>query len=285
MNNKIGIGIVTYNREDYFKQVIASIPDNVGDIVVINDGSPYPQSTYPKHVKEVIQHSSNKCVGISKNEALRWMMQNGCEHFFLIEDDMKMLRADVFETYIRAAEASGIWHMNYGPGSPFNRVQDPRIPIDLETRHLLSETSDPNPRLIVEVAKDIKIALYRHTVAMFSYFLRGVIKHVGYMDEHYKNAWEHCCHTYRIAKAGLHPPFWWFADIWDSTQYMQELKGAITNSSIAKDKETWRKNINEGAAWYQHIHGHYPAQAPDTPQEEVIRQLREIKAKYARPPH
>ena len=40
MNNKIGIGIITCDRVNFFKQAIESIP-SVDEIVVVNDGKPY----------------------------------------------------------------------------------------------------------------------------------------------------------------------------------------------------------------------------------------------------
>ena len=74
---------------------------------------------------------------------------------------------------------------------------------------------------------------------MFSFFTREVLEKVGYIDEQFYNAWEHVDHTYRIALAGYHPPFWWFADIADSEKYLEEAPGAIDNSSIADKKEQW----------------------------------------------
>ena len=283
MNDKIGIGVVTCNRVDYFKTCINSIPSNIGTVVVVNDGAAYSSDVYPSHVKEVIQHTQNKNVGVSKNELMRFLIQDGCEHVFLIEDDMEVLNPEVFAEYIKAASASGIWHLNYGPGSPFNRVQDPEIlKMDLAGRHLLDKHSAVKPRLIVEYKNGSKIALYQHSVGMFTYFHKGVIKNIGYHDEHFHNAWEHVELTYRIIKAGLHPPFWWFADIWDSSQYIREIEGAIDNSIIAKDTDQWNINVSKGAVWYKHKHGHYPAQIADTPQERVGEILKLIKSTYAK---
>lgn len=284
MNNKIGVGVVTYKRPDYFKTCINSVPA-VDTLVVVNDGDPYPNTIYPSKVKDVIQHTKNKSVGVSKNELMRYLIQDGCEHIFLMEDDMQILKPEVFEAYIKAAAASGIYHMNYGPGSPFNRVQDPEIlKLDLAGRHLLEKHSKVNPRLTVDYGNGAKIDLFQHSVGMFTYFHKGVIKNVGYHDEHFHNAWEHVELTYRIIKAGLHPPFWWFADLHDSTEYVREIEGAIENSVIAKDTEQWKKNVGEGAAWYKHVHGHYPAQMADSSPDKVNEILSTIKKNYARKP-
>lgn len=268
---KIGVGIITCNRPDFFKQCLNSLPDNVDEIVVINDGSPLP---FDLSRGTEIQNEVNLGVGKSKNKALKYLFDKGCDYLFLIEDDMIIKRADVFEAYIAAYKASGIHHFNYGPGSPFNRKQS--IEFDLHNRHLLDQHSEPNPKLIVDY-KDIKVALYEHTVAMFCFFTRAAIEKAGYIDEEYYNAWEHVDHTYRIIKMGMHPPFWWFADIANSEDYLTEAPGAIDNSSIANKAEQWHKNVYEGREIYKRKHGHYPNQPPVVTKQQVIETLKQIK--------
>lgn len=57
--------------------------------------------------------------------------------------------------------------------------------------------------------------------------------------------------TYRIIKAGLHPPFWYFADIYNSHLYLTEAPEAIDKSSIANDTEQWEKNVYGGREIYK----------------------------------
>ena len=269
---KIGVGIITCNRPEFFKQCFNSLPKNIDEIVVVNDGKPLPFSL-SRGVE--IQNEVNLGVGKSKNKALKYLYDKGCDYLFLIEDDMIIKRPDVFDTYIAAYKASGIHHFNYGPGSPFNRKQN--IEFDLHNRHLLDQHSEPNPKLIVEYTSDVKVALYEHTVAMFSFFTRAAIDKVGYIDEDYYNAWEHVDHTYRIIKAGMHPPFWWFADIANSDDYLTEAPGAIDNSSIANKADQWHKNVYEGREIYKQKHGHYPNQPPIVTKQQVIETIKQIK--------
>ena len=68
MSYKIGLGIVTYNRPDYFKKVLSAVPlYAVDDIVVVNDGTPYGEEMHIPY----IQHEKNKGVGRSKNDAIK----------------------------------------------------------------------------------------------------------------------------------------------------------------------------------------------------------------------
>lgn len=274
MIEKIGVGIITCNRPNYLKSLLDSLvpcQEDIHELVVVNDGEPVNVDLFKGNW---ILNEKNLGVGKSKNKAMQYLLDKGCEYIFIIEDDMVVLDKTVFQKYIDAYKVSGIQHFNYGLGSPFNRKQD--IVFDLHNRHELKQDSEPNPKMIVEY-KNCKIVLYEHTVAMFSFFTRKVLEEVGLIDEEYYNAWEHVDHTYRIIKAGYHPPFWWFADIEDSQKYIKEAEGAIDNSSIANKSEQWAKNVYGGREIYKRKHGHYPNQPPYVSEQEVVQKLKEIK--------
>lgn len=276
MNTKIGVGIITCNRPDYLKGLLDSLipcSDIIDELVVVNDGKSVNVSLFKG---EWILNDTNLGVGKSKNKALKHLLDKECDYIFLIEDDMLILNKDIFNKYIQAHKISGIHHFNYGPGSPFNRKQD--IQFDLHNRHLLKQDTEVNPKLVIEYSKDIKVALYEHTVAMFSFFTKEVLEKVGLIDEAFYNAWEHVDHTYRIIKAGYHPPFWWFADLADSHKLLTEALGAIDNSSIANKSEQWAKNVYGGREIYLKKHGHYPNQPPFVSKEEVIQIIKKLKS-------
>jgi GT2 family glycosyltransferase len=265
MSNKIGVGIVTCKRPEFFKNCINSIP-SVDSLFVVNDGTPYYNlEVNPSNLKEVIQHEKSKGVGVSKNELLRNLIQDGCDHIFLVEDDMLIKDANVFNEYIKLASATGIWHLNFGYHGPANKKAD----------------GSKNPRLVVEYKDGMKLALNPNCVGSVSYYLRGVIKSVGYMDEKFVNCWEHVEHTNRIIKAGLHPPFWWFADLANSDDYIEEQASSEVNTTIERTPE-WIRNFNEGAAWYAHKHGHIPTKTPDTSPSEVSNILKTIHKNYSK---
>jgi GT2 family glycosyltransferase len=288
MADKIGVGIITCNRPQYLKGLLDSFPVDSGidELVVVNDGEPLSEegASFNKDFDfsnvTWIQNEVNLGVGKSKNKALKYLFEKDCDYLFLIEDDMIILDPTVFKQYIEASKASGIQHFNYGPGSPFNRKQAIKN-FDLHNRHLLSQDTEPNPKMILEL-KTCKIALYEHTVAMFSFFTRKVIEEIGYIDEQFYNAWEHVDHTYCIIKAGYHPPFWWFADLANSHELLTEAPGAIDNSSIANKSEQWEKNVYGGRELYLKKHGHYPNQPPYVSKEQVIEIVKKIKNDHSR---
>jgi hypothetical protein len=274
---RIGVGVITCERLPYLRGLLKSLEpccDTIDEFVVVNDGRPI--TNFPLPFGNLINNEINLGVAKSKNKAMRHLFDKGCDYIFIIEDDMLVKDKTIFEKYVEAYKVSGIHHFNYGPGSPFNRKQTINNP-DLHNRHLLDSNTEPNPKLIVDY-KTCKIALYEHTVAMFSFFTRTLLeKGLGYMCEDFDNCWEHVSSTNYIIKAGYHPPFWWFADLADSHELITEAPGAIENSSIAKDKSEWMKKVMAGREIYKTKHGYYPNQPPLHTEEQVIEILKRLK--------
>src|SRR3989304_3897995 len=123
MKEKIGIGVITFNRQEMFRSCINSIP-KVDSIVVINDGRPYENIVYPQTGITLIQHKKNKGIAKSKNDALRYLLSQGCKHIFLCEDDIAIANPNVINDYIIASEISGIFHFNYGFHGRWNKTSN-----------------------------------------------------------------------------------------------------------------------------------------------------------------
>jgi len=275
---KVGVGIITCNRPDYLHNLLESLEkceSDVDNLVVINDG------TQLDNIERgiLINNETNIGVGRSKNKAMQYLLDEGCDYIFIIEDDLLIRDKDVFKKYIDASLETGIQHFNYGPGTPFNRVQN-IANYDLHNRHLLDTESKPNPKTTIQYKNDIKIDLYEHVAGLFSFFTRRILEEVGLNDESFYNAWEHVDHTYRIIKHKGHPPFWWFADIHDSINCLSIPSDSIDRSSTAKDKTQWFENIRVGREIYKSKHGVYPNTTPSTSKEEMVQYLKDIKIKW-----
>jgi predicted O-methyltransferase YrrM len=273
----IFVGIVTCNRVDFFNKCYSSVLNakSVDVIAVCNDGT---EEVEIKKDTIYLKHDQNKGVGISKNNLLKKALSiPEVEHIFILEDDMLVKDPDVFNIYVKAAKKSGIYHLNYGPGSPFNRKQD--FEFDLHNRHECKQDTPLNPKLVVDYGDNINLAFYEHSVAMLTYFHRSVLEDVGLHDEEFFNAWEHVDLTYRIIKAGYHPPFWWFADVAESDKLISEAPTAIENSTIAKDTEQWKKNVYGGREIYKKKHGHYPNMPPASDRAYTLRNIKKLKRK------
>lgn len=265
MIEKVGIGLITCNREKMFSECIKSIPETDA-LIVINDGQPYENSVYGSKPMEIIQHAKNKGVGVSKNEAMDFLLKKNCTHIFISEDDIRIKDPKVLDLYIKASEKSGLYHLNYGYHGPNNK----------------DKNGDPNPRKILPLDNDVSIALNRYVVGAFSYFRAQLLKEVGLYDKNYKNAWEHVDHTYEIIKAGYNPPFWWFPDLADSHNYIEDLDPELNKSVLRKNYLAFRLRFKIFSIYFKWKHGHKPWEIADASEDEVCRILDEIRIKYGK---
>ena len=260
--SKIGLGIVTCNREDFYVECLNHVPmDIVDELVTVNDGDKYSTTS-----DNFIQHETNKGVGISKNDALKFLIEKDCTHLFLIEDDILIKDKNVFKKYIEAVNITGMKHFMFGYHGPANK----------------DDSKNPNPRLVVEYSKDLSIAFNIHCVGAFCYYHKSVIDKVGLMDENYTNAWEHVDHSYDIVKQGFIPAYWWWPDLSDSYNYLDEQACSEENSAI-RPRADWKTNIETGARHFINKHYYSPINIPDTSDQDILEKLKLIKQQNEQP--
>lgn len=221
----IGLAIITHKRPEYFQKCFKSVIDNKRDIdylcvILSGDNKDYQ---IPEDI-DVIRNTDRTWVSVNKNIALKQLIDKGCDHLFLIEDDIIIKSEDVFNRYIQAGKKAGIQHFNFALHGPAN-----------ESGYKYTDNN---------------VDYYPHCVGAFSYYTKEVIEKVGYMDENLKNAWEHCEHTQRIGDEGYTSPFWAFADVHGSGELLTEIPNSIDNSSIRPNKD-WKKNIDDGLAYWR----------------------------------
>ena len=259
--DSIGVGMVTYNAEDRVRRSSFRIPTWVKNFVIVNDGTPYSEGSYPEHA-HLIQHETNKSVGMAKNSALKYLMDKGCEHIFLIEDDILIKDESVFEEYVRHSLITGIKHLNFALHGP---------------RNMKSGTSEPNPITTITYNETTSISFYPNCVGAFSYYQRSVIETCGYFDAFFKNAWEHVDHTLQIIKKGYHPSFWFFADIANSGKFLDEIPNSFENSTISRSDD-WTVNMNKGVDYFKRKNGYTPMEIPRVEPKVIQEQLQLIFA-------
>jgi GT2 family glycosyltransferase len=255
MSNLIGVGIITCNRVTFFEKCMNSIP-GADKVVIINDGIEYPETVYTSKANEIIQHKTNLGVGRSKNDALKYLIQQKCKYLFLCEDDILIKNENVFNAYINLSEKSGLMHMNYAYHGPDNK--------DIN--------GNPKPRKIIN-----GLSLNKHILGAFSFYTDEVIKKVGFIDERFKNAYEHVDHTYQIIRAGYHPPFWWFADLVNSSEYINDQHDNHQKSVIRRNILLWKFNLRLNAYRFKIKNSFIPSKIPDCSEEEALESLNKIK--------
>jgi len=237
--NKIGIGLITCDRPEFYKESMASVAKAVEHLgiehILINDGEelPYYPRNYIQTPRNYIQTNKKIGVGKAKNCALKFLMRVGCEHIFLMEDDIVITDDAVFQKYIDAYKSTGIKHFNFALHGNHNLRYDNR---------------EPAIKKSIKYPDDTVINLYPELLGAFSYYHQSVIQGIGLMDENFYNALEHVDHTYQAYLKGYTSPFRWFCDIADSELYLKDIKPDHQNSVIRD--ETFMRNFQKALDFF-----------------------------------
>ena len=238
MKNKIGLGLVTYNRPDYFMQSSQAIVDvllpYIDKFVVYNDGSsvPYNYDHLNDPKIKVIHSKKNRGVAVGKNTLFKELMKD-CEYIFISEDDIVAKDKGAIIMYLAAAKMTGYDHLMFSQHGPNKQV---------------------NP-----VGHNGPLEYWPACVGAWCFYTRSILKEVGLMDEKFINAWEHVEHTWRIFKTH-NLKYGYYPDVIDSGKYLQEIEGALENSSIgSQDNEDRLKVIIAGLEYWIEKDPTFPA--------------------------
>ena len=257
MSETIGVGIITCNRPEFFKKCRESIKKEWYDhIVVVNDGNgPIFDANAP-----AIGTTGMEGVGKAKNQAIRHLQEKDCDYIILVEDDM-LFKKNLFNEYIKAHKTTGIHHFMFAYHGPANKAG--------------ISGGEPVPRKVIDYG-DIQISLNQHCVGAVCFYTKECLENIGLYDEEYTNAFEHVDHSYQLAKNKYCTPYWWWPDISNSLDYVEE-QACSEDSSAIRPRNDWQSNIRDAWAKFTDKHGIGPTSVPDSKIESVIQILKEIK--------
>jgi len=231
---KIGIGLITCDRPHFLKKSLErllsfpSISKGNTTLVIVDDGnSTSIIEDRPKNVK-YIKTSGRTGVAKAKNLALKYLIENKCTDYFVLEDDIEILSESVFSAYINASKKTGIQHFNYALHGNHNR-----------------ENGLPVIRKSIKYPNGETIDLYSNLLGALSYFSKKCLDEVGLLDENFYNAMEHVDHTYQIIKKGFHPPFRWFADISNTEGLIRDIV-EDHKESVIRSQENFQETFKNG---------------------------------------
>lgn len=262
-DEKVGVGIVTCNRRESYSKLIAAVKSasDVDFVATVKNFSNDYGEDDPKIVCNG-QNGSQKLASIqvdqklgiayNKNQAARWLLDEGAQHIFIVEDDILLKDVNVFREYIQTAKEFHLEHLN------FCRAFD-----GMTTHQFLKPFGSIQ-------GKTHSIDLFQRLCGDFSYFTRNALEKGGLYDEAYMNALDHCEHTYRMSMLGFYTPFFAFADISDSTRYIEDVG---VQTSIPQGDEQKRNQSNA----YMHFLKTYGKQLNEIPvptQDQILRFLR-----------
>jgi len=268
--DKIGLALITCDRLNFFKKSLNSAIKAIQSIensefVIINDGEEKISTDWPN----VIQTKVKEGVGKSKNLAFQFLIEKGCNHIFLMEDDVEIINKEVFDLYIKTSKNTGIKHLNFG----------------LHGNHNLDYNRRPIIRKTVNYTDGTKIDLFPNVLGAFSYYHIDTLKDCGLMDENFYNALEHVDHTYHIIKKGYHPPFRWFADAHGSQAFLKDIVEDHKDSKI-RSQEDFQNNFMKNLNYFIEknkfsVVNNYGPQEKFYNIQEVLDSLKEIHKNHA----
>jgi len=262
VKEKIGVGIITCDRVKMFDVCFESISDEWYDELVVVDDSK-DQGPFRRRGAEFIRTKGGEGVGKAKNLAFKALLDKGCDYIILVEDDMKF-KGNIFEQYINAYKKTGIEHFMFAYHGPANKG--------------MVSGGPPKPRKVIDYYKGLKIALNEHCVGAVCFYTRNCLEKVGLFDELYTNAFEHVDHSYELSKQGFTTPYWWWPDIANSLDYVEE-QACSEKSSAIRPRDDWQQNINKSWSYFEDKHGLTPTAIRDTSFQNVSEYLKIKKPK------
>jgi glycosyltransferase involved in cell wall biosynthesis len=250
--NKIGVGIVTYNSEDYFKTLYESLPlARINELVVVNGGNHYREN-YACHW---IQHNTNCYPAICRNDAVNFLMNRGCEHIFLIEDDMIIKDPNIFEKYIKSSEVSGLKYFSY-----------------VSTSWESGEPGNRTPRLTIEYTPEVSISFFKNMCNEFTYHHYTAFEDTGLYDTQFRDPFD-IDMAYRESQQGHAAPFWWFADVTGSDNLICNNPVAVSRLQGDRPDGSRAQRIEEQWKLFIAKHGTFVSQIPDITKDKVLQRL------------
>ncbi|EJL90230.1 glycosyltransferase family 2 protein [Pantoea sp. GM01] len=212
--SKIGIAISTHNRHDVLSRAIEHhlkyLPSGAL-VVVVDDGSSKPV-TVPDGVK-LIRCNMSRGIVAAKNFSLEALINAGCEHLFLWDDDA--------------------WPIAGGWEQPYIESPEPHLAFQFQDFATGKKLND-----IAVLYRDNKHVAYTGQRGVMLYYHRSAIEKVGGFDSIYERGmYEHSDLALRIHNAGL--TSWAFADVVGSEKLIYSLDEheAVERSVPKTDRE------------------------------------------------
>lgn len=198
ISSRIGIAITTHQRADVLKRALEQHMKHLpaGALVVVIDDGSKPAAVVHDGV-QLLRHETSLGIVASKNASLSALMDAGCEHLFLWDDD--------------AWPIADNWHL------PYIHSPEPHLAyqfLDLAGRNKLND--------MAELYRDDKHVAYTGQRGVMLYYHRSAIEKVGGFDPIYgRGMYEHSDLALRVHNAGL--TTWAYADVTNSEKLIHSL--------------------------------------------------------------
>lgn len=224
---KIGIGIITKNRKDQLEKTLDSVDYTTTDvknktIYVSDDGSTDDTAMFLDTI--CIPHDSTPAGGVagSKNRALKYLLNKGCEYIFLLEDDCEPVKSGWIWPYIYIMQNTSEKHINYTPAK------------------LCSYETRSEQKVL-----GLTIQYQTGLTGLMMTFTREAVETVGAFDERFNPyGFEHVDWTNRAIRAGLTAGYSHIAEMDDAFIWHSEYPSVLSEEEKARV-------INRGGEYFK----------------------------------
>ena len=258
IERKTGIGLITYNRPNFYKKVLQSIKKYANEclLAIINDGS---DIYCDENDGDFVEYNKVQ-LGVSKtkNKAIKYLLDQRCTDLFIMEDDTFVKNEKALSQYILTSEVTNIPHLSFGPVE-------------------ITKLYPNNLKLNCMYSPNIGVDLYHHPQGGLMYFNTTKMDYQDcFFDENFINAFEHVDIEYNLIQQQKQPPFWYFPDIHNSSDFIGSIEGSSDNSTIT-NKSNYENNVQQSANYFIKKWGVFTNQIPDIGSDKVIERLKQIK--------
>ena len=257
ISGKIGVGITTYNSENYFQTLYKSLQNSkIDELVVVNGGKPYTESYDCKWIQDSVNRYPSAC----RNDCVQYLLSKGCEHIFLIEDDMIVTNSDIFEEYIKHSKASGLLYLCF-----------------VSTSWNSGEPNKRTPDTIVQYTPKLSLSFYKNMCNEFTYHHYTCFKNHGLYDPNLRDLFD-VDMVYRQSKTNSKvSPFWWFADITNSDNFIKNNPVATSRLQTERPDGSREQVIGKMYEYFRTKHNLNVGEIPVTSKEDLIKFLKQTK--------
>ena len=204
-----------------------------------------------------IQHTHNKGAAQSRIDGIKFLLQKGIEHVFIIEDDMLIKDGDIFNQYINASLETGLKYFCFCSTAQGTGVPGKRTP---------AETVE---------YKNTKISFYREMNNEFTYQHVSIFEKIGFYNTDFIHLWD-VEFVYRIlTNETFGCGFRYFPDIFNSDKYIANHPDSINNSRTNINNKR-DKELPTYLRLFQITHGYPVSTVPILEKQQFISKLKQI---------
>ena len=110
-----------------------------------------------------------------------------------------------------------------------------------------------------------------------TFYTRKALQTIGLHHKNFnKGHGDHVELTYRAYKHGFGTPFWWFADLYESWNFIKN-QSNFTSDSVVRNQKQFIENFNDSRKTFKMLHGMDIFEVPDIGEKQVIEVLKRLK--------